>query len=624
MKLLDIENHEIKPTLLGISLFFFRDTGKAIGWSAVQAILLKRWGLEGFTWSFVIFALLAMVGSFIYLFFADTIKKEKLIKIYCSYTGILMIFSSVFLENATNDDNLLVFSILMALSYGIGTSSLGAQSWTIINEAFTPKQGIRIYPIITLAPVLGGIIGGFLLQFLPELIGTRGLICLWGLSILSVIPIVNIFEENYKIKKQLEIEEKTKPFNLFKNFKDGCQYALKNRLVWCLAGICILFWFVASLKHYQYGNIINQTFQNEVTLQKYFGYYNICMNTMVLFFQVFITGNIIKSLGVGKSLCVLPCTIAIGLLCMGIFPVFWIAFFMLFFWDLIAMTIQGTAYQLSYHAIEHNYRGRIRGILDGFFNPIGGVLGGSFLLIFNNYFVHTIPESIQNISVTFLGLIFALFWIFLAFQTKRRYYKSILDNLHSKDNRTYLDALEMVAEIKGTHFVHSRQKELENFELSNSSIPAIPGDIQNETMSIETTDTEIIWKRNVLQGHLTLYCTKYSGCKKMQFELHDNIWQAKYKSNHLMIRKQYKNFERLITVSPDMIYWKDETGYLAIFWKNKYISHVEIGNFIKDKIDVIKCKSNAFLGPYQLKEHGKTVSPQSRLLLNISILGQKL
>ena len=47
---------------------------------------------------------------------------------------------------------------------------------TIINEAFTPKQGIRIYPIITLAPVLGGIIGGFLLQFLPELIGTRGLI----------------------------------------------------------------------------------------------------------------------------------------------------------------------------------------------------------------------------------------------------------------------------------------------------------------------------------------------------------------------------------------------------------------------------------------------------------------
>jgi len=55
--------------------------------------------------------------------------------------------------------------------------------------------------------------------------------------------------------------------------------------------------------------------------------------------------------------------------------------------------------------------------------------------------------GIVNLTVTIVSLLFAFLWIYIAFITKERYTRAIIENLKSPDGRTCFDSIEMLQEI---------------------------------------------------------------------------------------------------------------------------------------------------------------------------------
>lgn len=626
--IVNLRQDEIKPTILGSLLLGIRTIGKTMGWAALYSYLIKYYELGGLPLIWVLFSILGMIGSLLYLFFADAIKKETLLKYYCLITGSLMILASFF------DTKNRWFSIFAFGAYALGTSSLGSQTWTVINAAFTPKQGMRIYPLITLAPLIGGILGGLGSQYLP--IGTEIFVLIWGICIIAVIPLLNIFQKNY-IKEPQEAPKKTKlSFSRFwKNFKDGCNYTFHNKLMLSIAGICFLFWLVASFKEYPYNQIIKQRFKLE-ELNQYMGILNTTTKACIVIMQLFITTWIIRRFGVGKSLLLLPFTILIGLsslslgLCLGLGndQLFWIAFGMIFFWEEIAQTIQGTAYQMTFHAVEYSYRGRVRGIVEGIFNNAGGIIGGVLLYLFENFYYYLneylkylkMPEeqahqfiqffldfykpennkqSIRELIVSIVGLFFILLWIFVAVQARKNYNNSIVKNLQSKDNKTKKDAEDLT--------------DLNIYSLE-----------EKKAQYTYAKDDETIVQRNVLGGYLTLYFKQDYGCKKMRLESSLGTWIISSKNNCLMLQKLTGHIPRLAISKAEMIYWQTDSGYLAIYWQNNIIKTIEIGNYTINHIEIINCKQDTFQGPFEMLNQGKLVLPQQHFFTAIVTSGEEV
>lgn len=617
--IVNLRQDEIKPTILGSLLLGIRTIGKTMGWAALYSYLIKYYELGELPLAWVHFSILGMIGSLLYLFFADAIKKETLLKYYCFITGSFMILASFF------DTKNPWFSIFAFGAYALGTSSLGSQTWTVINAAFTPKQGLRIYPLITLAPLIGGILGGLGSQYLT--IGTEIFVLIWGICILSVIPLLHIFQKNY-IKEPKETPKKTKlSFSRFwSNFKDGCNYTFHNKLMLSIAGICFLFWLVASFKEYPYSQIISEKFQSEFQLNQYMGILNTSTKACIVIMQLFITTWIIRRFGVGKSLLLLPFTILIGLsslslgLCLRLEndQLFWISFGMIFFWEEIAQTIQGTAYQMTFHAVEYSYRGRVRGIVEGIFNNAGGIIGGVLLFLsgklvtdvkkylidsgISNDKVENINKLISNTSmliVSIVGLFFILLWIFVAFQAKKNYQDSIVTNLKSKDNKTKKDAEDL--------------KDLIIYSLE-----------EKKAQYTYAKNDETIVQKNVLNGYLTLYFKQDYGCKKMRLESSFGTWIVSSKNNCLMLQKLVGNIPRLASSKAEMIYWQTDSGYLAIYWKNNIIKTIEIGNYITNNIEIMNCKQDTFQGPFEMLNQGKLVIPQQRFFTAIVTSGEEV
>jgi len=455
-KLLDIKKNEFLKVLIFVLMLAIRTCGYTIGWAAINSILLKRLGLDSLPYSFIFFSLIGIAGAVIYLFFADAVSRETLIKVFSISTGALLIIAGIFIPSASETGDitpgLILAACLILLGDGIGYSITGIQIWTLVNDAFTPDEGTRVYPLIALSPSLGSIFAGLLIPILIKFAGTKSLIIIWGISVLAVLPLLSILEKYYGKEIASRVTylnlSPVQKSNFIENFKEGCKFSLHSPMVHMLAAICILFWTVASLKEFQYGRILSLSFPTEEALSIYYGYYTIILRIAVLFFQLFLTSRIIKSIGVNRGFCVLPVSIFLCLVLILFSFSLVFGVIMRFIWDLFAMTIQLTVFHLSFNAIYGPYRGRIRGILEGLINPVGGILGGVTLIIINKVY-YNLPEGLadERVIITIFAILFSLLWIFISFIAKKRYNNAILENLESEDRRTFLDSIEMLVEL---------------------------------------------------------------------------------------------------------------------------------------------------------------------------------
>ncbi len=641
MKILDLEVEERGKVFWFGGLLAVRAFGKAIGWAGVQAILFKRWGLENLPDSFIIFAVLGMLGAMIYVMFADAYRRSEIFKWYAGLTGSLMLIASLILPyDPSSNWNVFVFSILIMAAYTLGDSTLGIQLWTIINDVFRPSQGVRVYPILIATSLIGGILGGIALQVLSYYLASELLIGLWGITILAGWPILMLLEEKYS--DELQIHKPHQKHSLARNFKEGCAFAVRSKLIYGIASICLFFWAVASLKEFLYGQILNSEFPTEESLNIYYGYYTILINSTVLLLQLKITSEVIRKFGVGHCFCLLPGTIFLGLIAIGIWQNLWVAISMRYTWDVVGMTVQGSAFQLSFNAIPAPYRGRIRGLLEGIVNPFGGILGGIFLKLLTGL-GQNIPSNSHEpfLAITWLGLILACVWLGIAFWIPEQYRQKVLVNLHSKDTRTQQDAWEMMREFKGHASMEESKKQQDAISSQDKMLRQVSTPLwkvqrnqerplyifkqppDHEPTWVESNPPLLVLRKRVLQSQalLCLFIRYGEGGKQMNLQIGDVLWACKYKNERMMIKREESGAIRLVTAVSGIIYWKIEPGYIAAIWDKDRLLAIEIGNFGHEDVDWIQCTDYEFKGPYKLKQQTTYISPFARFCLDIEPIG---
>lgn len=599
-----------------------RPAGKVIGWSAVQVILWKRIGLESLAYSFVLFALMGMFGSMLYVVFADAVRRDKLLKIYCSATGMLLLVSVLLLPDQSASAQLtpltIACAVLVMLAHGLGDETISMQIWTIINDHFRPNQGFRLYPIIATAPMIGGILGGVALQFLSDHWQTETLILFWGIGVLSVLPIISLFQKLYG--SNIQAHNKEAPPAFWETLCAAGRFSLRSALIQAISLICILFWTVASLKECQYSQIVNSTFASEAKLNEYFGYYTIFINVAVIALQFRFTGQVLKMVGIGYGLHMLPVTILLGIVITGVIPCFWAAFIMRFTWDIVAMTVQGSSYQLLFHAMPGPYRGRIRGLLEGIMNPLGGIVGGTLIIL-----LQASPNS-ASAAIPMLGLLFALAWLGMAIIARKVYHRTIVENLASKDRRTYLDALEMFDEIKK----QLEKKQIQDLLKQQDCLHSTPlaNDAGNESdqeffVAQDIRNNKKTFKKSIFDGHgkITFYCKRRHGCYRVRVVMKKVVWNVEHQEQQILLKKGAQNVRQFAVETPGSIYWENETGYLAVAWRQGMIKWVEMGNYLDKTVIGIRCRSKGLIFPRKLTHNGKYVNPFPRFMIEIEPLG---
>lgn len=209
------------------------------------------------------------------------------------------------------------------LFVGVFNLMVIAQFWSFANDLYTKEEGERLFPVVAFGASIGAIGGSALTSLMVDRLGLEEML-LVGAGILgSTIAITRIIESrsgrHTEEAERKEDEEEDKPED---HEVSAFMLVLRSRYLLLIAGLMFLTNLVNTTGEFLLGRVVKEWAEQKVaegatglsvgdTIGKFYGEFYFWVNTAGATMQFFLVSRIIRWIGVGGGLIVLP-VIALG------------------------------------------------------------------------------------------------------------------------------------------------------------------------------------------------------------------------------------------------------------------------------------------------------------------------
>jgi AAA family ATP:ADP antiporter len=217
--------------------------------------------------------------------------------------------------------------------------------WAFMTDIFNSEQGKRLFAFISVGGSIGAIAGPIITASLVRKLGAANLILVTA-AMLELGPwCVKFFPAEFKgryesgaPKEKKGDEELTDPEvsqavpARSTNESDaekpigggiitGISHVFRSPYLLGICAFMLLHAISSTLVYFQQADITGHQFHDRAARTAFFAQLDLSVNTLTIVAQLFITGRLMKRLGVGVTLAFLPVLSTIGFLAMGIVPV---------------------------------------------------------------------------------------------------------------------------------------------------------------------------------------------------------------------------------------------------------------------------------------------------------------
>lgn len=443
-KIINVTSDEWPRINLSWALQFLYKTGHIIAWISLIALFVSKFGITKLPFFFLIYAVFRIAGAYFYSNILHKVPKDKLI-LYTSLIGAILLIFALFIKSVSD-----LFFLFVAIPVlAICLSQLYILNSAFIEDLFTPLESERTFPIIESAETMGGIVGAVLMTVLIPAVPVANLLNITIVCLTFTAPLV-LFHRKILRKMPLfrlkQFKAKTpnirieKIKKLFENFK--AMPFLKILFV-----VMILQWIFMHLLEFQFTkavyNNIDATIHNPAQeLTHGLSTLHIFFFSFALLMQILVASRIISALGVVGSLLLHPVVTLFSLGAMLLRFGFPAAVLAKLNFEMTSI-IQKSSYHTSYYAITPKIRENAREIIEGFSQPVGTIIGMTFLIILQT--IH--KSSSLNMVITIFMIIIMVLMLLILLKNENKYsHLSVKNLLHSKNPILQLNAIEVLGQ----------------------------------------------------------------------------------------------------------------------------------------------------------------------------------
>ncbi len=197
--------------------------------------------------------------------------------------------------------------------------------WGFLADTFSVEQGKRLFGFISVGGTLGGIVGAAITAALAEKIGPVNLLLVCMVMLEFTVQCVRHFPDmandnqnriDNDDKKREQIDQP-----IGGSILSGISHVSRSGYLIGICGYMLLFAITSTILYFQQSNVAAQAFSNHGARTAFFARIDLIVNYLTVLTQAFITGRIIKSIGVGMTLAILPLMSIVGFSLVGCAPI---------------------------------------------------------------------------------------------------------------------------------------------------------------------------------------------------------------------------------------------------------------------------------------------------------------
>jgi len=321
-KIVAVEEHEVRPMLLA-ALYYFLLLAAYFVIRPIRDDMGIAGGVRNLPWLF----LGTLLGMLLVhpLFTALVSRLPRRLFIPISYT-----FFAV---------NLVVFWLLFqTISEGAGiwtgrvffvwTSVFNlfvvSIYWSLMADLFRPAQAKRLFGFIAVGGTVGAVVGSSVTAFLANRVGPTNLLlvsaAILGLAMLAARKLMSTVTRSRIDDDPLRPPTAQIEQPVGGGVFDGVRTVFASNYLLGIVTYMLLYTITATFLYFQQAEIVEVSFTDRAARTVFFARIDLAVNILTALTQIFLTGRIVRRIGVALSLATLPLVCILGFAALGVTP----------------------------------------------------------------------------------------------------------------------------------------------------------------------------------------------------------------------------------------------------------------------------------------------------------------
>lgn len=215
--------------------------------------------------------------------------------------------------------------------------------WAFMTDVFNSEQAKRLFAFISVGGSIGAIVGPIITVTLVHKLGAANLILVTAAMLEAAPWCVKFFPAEFARDPERQprnpVEATSKlapphPSTALRSARDdrtaeqpigggilaGITHVIRSPYLLGICGFVLLYTVTTTFSYFQQTEITGHQFQDRNARTAFFAQLDLVVNTLTLVLQLFITGHLMKRLGVGITLVTMPLLSMVGFLALGFAP----------------------------------------------------------------------------------------------------------------------------------------------------------------------------------------------------------------------------------------------------------------------------------------------------------------
>lgn len=307
--------------------------------------------------------------------------------------------------------------------------------WSFMTDIFRPGQSKRLFGVVAVGGTIGSVLGSTITTTLAEPLGSVNLLLVSALILEFAAQAARALDRREALLRTADAETGVDASGretaatraaaggnsetvIGGGLMDGVRHVLRSPYLLAIAVLMLFYTITSTFLYFQQVEIVATVFgEDREARTRTFAAIDLAVNVLTLVTQLFLTGRVVRWVGVGATLAFLPVVTLIGFAVLGATPVLWalVAFQVLRRAGNFA--IQRPAREALYTVLPRTDKYKAKNFNDTFVYRLGDQVGAWSYTWMGVFGLGLSGLAFSMVPVSALWLVFAL-WLGRAYRTR--------------------------------------------------------------------------------------------------------------------------------------------------------------------------------------------------------------
>jgi AAA family ATP:ADP antiporter len=190
--------------------------------------------------------------------------------------------------------------------------------WGFMADCFDNSQGKRLFAFIAVGSSVGAMLGSSVTALLAEALPTFTLLLIACIPLEMASWCALALNRRFETGNVRVAGESGRAIS--GNAWSGMKAVFASQYLMGIAAFILLMTFASTMLYFQQANLVADAFSDRGVRTAFFAKVDLAVNILTLLFQLYLTARVVKWLGVGLTLAIIPLVTALGFLSLGLYP----------------------------------------------------------------------------------------------------------------------------------------------------------------------------------------------------------------------------------------------------------------------------------------------------------------